>query len=515
MKKKFLLLLFIFGLMNAGFAETFGRTDLNTVFTAPPAPVFSDAERQNELQKRRENVFAKMQDKSIMILFSADRKIYANDVEFYYRQENNLFYLTNLKQNGATLVLTKNAGENRAILFLPKRNPQAEVWNGRMYSNEEAERISGIKTIVDRSELDEFIAAFTSKTEFISTGEVKIPNGLETVYLLSPQPTRGRISLTEYPQEKEFAQTLSGYKIENAQPIFAELRLVKSPMEIKLVQHAIDITTEAIMRAMKTVDKTNWEYETQAEIEYTFRRRNADFWGFPSIVGCGANATTLHYVESQGECKKGDLILMDIGAEYEHYSADITRTFPVSGKFTKEQADIYKIVYDAQNAAAKAVKPGARFNESSNAARAHAINELVKIGLITAADATFQMDFNGQLINYPQYMLWYLHDSKHWLGMNVHDVGGGGETILKEGMIFTNEPGIYIRADALDFIPDTPANKAFLAKIRFAFEKYKNIGVRIEDDLLVTKTGVEWMTKKLPRSIKEIEDVMKNTSMEK
>ena len=494
-------------------AEISDKTEPKTIIIAPPAPVFTDAERQNELNRRRENVFEQMKDKSVMILFSAEGKIYANDVDFYYRQENNLYYLTNLKQNGATLVLIKNGADNREILFLPKRDPRMETWNGKMYSNEDAQKISGIKTIVDARESDDFFSAFKSKTEFVSKNDVKISNTAETVYLVSPQPSRARISLSEYPQEKEFAATLKNYKIENAHPIFTKLRLIKSPMEIKLVQHAIDITTEAVMRSMWTVGKSNWEYETQAEVEYTFRRRNADYWGYPSIVGCGANATTLHYEEAQSECKSGDLILMDVGAEYGHYSADVTRTFPVNGKFTKEQAEIYKIVYDAQEAAAKAIKPGATFGDPSNQAEIVLKNGLAKLGLITAPDATYQMDFNGQKINYPQYILWYMHGWGHWLGMNVHDVGGGG-TVLKEGMIFTNEPGIYVRADALDFIPDTPENKTFLAKIRPAFEKYKNIGIRIEDDMLVTKTGVEWMTKKLPRSIEDIEAFMKNASVE-
>jgi Xaa-Pro aminopeptidase len=261
------------------------------------------------------------------------------------------------------------------------------------------------------------------------------------------------------------------------------------------------------------VGRAKWEYEVQAEVEYTFRRRNADYWGYPSIVGCGPNATTLHYVESQGEIKQNDLLLMDVGAEYDHYTADVTRTFPVDGKFSKEQADIYRIVYDAQEAAARETKPGALMSNASRAADSVIKNGLAKLGLITAPDATYQVMFNGKTAEIPQYRIWYMHGLGHWLGMNVHDVGSY-ETPFKPGLIFTNEPGIYLREDALDYLADTPANKEFAAKVRPVFERYKNIGVRIEDDILVTEKGAEWMTKNLPRKLEEVESFMARASKE-
>lgn len=246
------------------------------------------------------------------------------------------------------------------------------------------------------------------------------------------------------------------------------------------------------MRSMATVGRLNWEYELHAEVEYTFRRRNADFWGYPSIVGCGPNATTLHYVESQSPITKGELLLMDVGAEYEHYTADVTRTFPVNGKFTKEQAEIYQIVYDAQEAAARVTKPGATYGEAQNAAREVIKSGLMRLGLITDPK---------------QFNVWNIHGLGHWLGMNVHDVGSYSAK-FRPGMVYTNEPGIYIREDALDNLPDTPEWQTFKTKIRPVFEKYKNIGVRIEDDMLVTETGAEWMTKAIPRSIADIEAFM-------
>jgi Xaa-Pro aminopeptidase len=204
---------------------------------------------------------------------------------------------------------------------------------------------------------------------------------------------------------------------------------------------------------------------------------------------------------------------MDVGAEYDHYTADVTRTYPVNGKFSKEQAAIYQIVYEAQEAAAKKTKPGANFSEVSQAADKVLKEGLAKLGLITAPDATYQMMYQGKPVNLPQFKLWYIHGFGHWLGMNVHDVGDY-KTPLKTGMIFTNEPGIYIREDALDYIVDTPENKKFLEKVRPVYEKYKNIGVRIEDDLLVTPNGAEWMTKNLPRRIDEVEAFMARASKE-
>jgi Xaa-Pro aminopeptidase len=461
-------------------------------YVTPPAPVFSDSERQAELARRRSEVAAKMSDKSILILFSAEPKLYTNDVDYVFRQENNLYYLTALKQAGSALVIAKDGPTIREFIFLPKRNPQFETWNGRMYSNEDASTLSGIKTIIASSELPQFLQALKEKRPF-RTADASVESGVlpQNIYLLLPDSPQDRDGAREFRVEEEFSRSLSGFKVENAQPIFAELRHIKSAYEQKLLQHAIDITTEAQMRAMAAAGRAKMEYEVQAEVEYIFRKRNADFWGYPSIVGCGPNATTLHYEEASGPVKPGDLLLMDVGAEYDHYSADVTRTFPINGKFTKEQADIYRIVYDAQEAVAKAAKPGATMSDLGEAAASVIKDGLFKLGLIT--------DKNSR-----QYGIFYMHGFGHWLGMNVHDVGRYGAP-LRPGMTFTNEPGIYIREDALNYLPDTPESKAFIAKVGPAFEKYKNIGVRIEDDMLITDTGVVWMTRDLPRKLEDVE----------
>ncbi len=521
--KSFFTLLCLLCISTANFAASpnnFVKTELSAIRTTPPAPKFTDAERQTELANRRAKAVAAMDDRSALILMSAQPKIYTGDVDFLYRQENNLYYLTNLKQPGASLLLIKDGAAAREILFLPKREPSRETWNGRMYSPEDATRISGVKTVLDASEFDNFIQSIKDKKLFNSTDKsVSTSTTPENIYLLLPEGERDSDGMREFPEEYNFSKNLSGYEIKNAQPIFADLRVIKSAFEQKLLQHAIDITIEAQMRAMATAKNARFEYETQAEIEYVFRRRNADYWGYPSIVGCGENGTTLHYVESQGAVKPNDLLLMDVGAEYEHLTADITRTFPVGGKFSKEQAEIYQIVYDAQEAAAKTIKPGAMYYEPQNAARRVIEQGLAKLGLITGVGAfvpgTEQQAPDGKggtkTVGVPQFTLWFMHGWGHWLGMNVHDVGDYSKP-FREGMVTTNEPGIYIRGDALDYLPKTPEAQAVVAKIRPAFERYKNIGVRIEDDMLVTKTGVEWMTRNLPRSVSDIEAFMARAS---
>jgi Xaa-Pro aminopeptidase len=484
----------------------------------PPAPVFEDKERLAELMQRRERVAQTIGPQSFLVMFSTEPRVYANDVDYPYRQENNLYYLTNLKQKGATLVLLPGNTKIREILFMPRRDARAETWTGHMYSAEEASQLSGIREIWLASEFDPFIKAlrnrqpYRPKPENILLSDQPVTstlsndhgfNGLfdaaakneASLYLLVPDGAESR----EYKQEQRFAadwaQTASGYSVKNAWPVFAQMRLVKSPMEQRIMQHAVDISIEAHQRAWAMANSAKWEYEVDAIMAYTFKLRNADNWGYPDIVGCGPNATTLHYIESQGAVKPNDLMLMDVGAEYDHYSADVTRTFPVNGKFSPAQAEVYQVVYDAQEAVAKAAKPGAMLSDVNRAGTEVVKDGLLKLGLIT--------DKNSML----EYRMWFMHGTSHWLGMNVHDVGGPSK--IAPGVVFTNEPGIYVRPDALDQMPfgwKEADWEKFKTAVRPAFEKYKGIGVRIEDDLLITPEGVKWLTEALPRKMSDIED---------
>jgi Xaa-Pro aminopeptidase len=502
---------------NVSVRATSERPIPSVIRVTPPAPVFDEKERIAELKQRRERVAQSVGPQSFMILFSTEPRVYTNDVDYTYRQENNLYYLTNLKQKGATLVLLPGNTKVREILFLPRRNPGAETWTGHMYSAEEAHQLSGIDEIWQNTEFDPFIKALRNRQPyrpkqeniFMSELPVDMPltndhgftslfdaaaKGDAGVFMLVPGQGESR----EYKQEQRFASewamTASGYSVKNAWPIFIQMRLVKSPMELRIMQHAIDISTEAHQRAWAAAGHAKWEYEVDAEMAYTFKLRNADNWGYPDIVGCGPNATTLHYIESQGPVKSGELLLMDVGAEYDHYTADITRTFPVNGKFTPLQASVYQIVYDAQEAVAKASKPGATLSDVNRAGTEVVKDGLLKLGLIT--------DRNSM-----QHRIWFMHGTSHWLGMNVHDVGGGAKFV--PGVVFTNEPGIYVRPDALDQMPFGWKQEdwdKFREAVRPAFEKYKGIGVRIEDDMVITADGVRWMSEALPRKISDIED---------
>jgi Xaa-Pro aminopeptidase len=489
----------------------------SVVRITPAAPVFDKKERLAELASRRARVAQAIGPNSFLILFSTEPRVYAADVNYPFRQENNLFYLTNLKQKGAILVLLPGNSKTPEILFMPRRDPAAETWTGHMYSAEEASDISGIKEIWQSSEFEPFIRELRNRQPYrpkpenvlMSTlppsTQVANGNGFETLfeaafkgdaglYLLVPREPDSREYRPEQKFASDWAKTASGFSIKNAAPIFAQLRLIKSPMELRLLQHAIDISTEAHQRAWAAAADAKWEYEVDALMAYTFKLRNADNWAYPDIVGCGTNATTLHYEESQGPVKPGELLLMDVGAEYEHYTADITRTFPVNGKFSPEQAAVYQIVYDAQEAVAKASKPGSSLSDVNRAGTEVVKDGLLKLGLITDRSSN-------------QHRIWFMHGTSHWIGMNVHDVGGAATFV--PGVVFTNEPGIYVRPDALDNMPfgwKAAEWEKFKTAVRPAFEKYKGIGVRIEDDMLITPDGVRWMSEALPRKISDIED---------
>lgn len=499
---------------------------------APPAPKIAEAERLTELAKRRQETMKRMGDKAMMVLFSTEPRIYTYDVDYLYRQENNLYYLTGINQDGAALVLIPGAKKTREILFIPERDARRETWTGHMLSNDEARKRSGIQEIWDMKLLGSFLATLAPRAEtaVAKRGPAPKPNAelaaqwqsefqtfIEAakndqgeLYLLTP----ANRDLREYRAENELAENLkatnAGLKLKTAHPIFAELRLMKSPWEIKLLQHAADITAEAFHRVFAIAAPGMFEYEIQAEFEYTFKRRGADNWGYPCIIGSGANATTLHYETNREQMPEGGLLLMDCSAEFDHYTADITRTLPLSGKFTQEQADIYRIVYEAQTASINRVRAGNIvgnvFDSASNTKSVQGVTAeiikdgLFKLGLITSKDNN-------------EFRTWFMHGTSHWIGMNVHDVGDY-RTPLTAGMALTVEPGIYIRPDALDVLPKTPENERFIKAVRPAFEKYKGIGIRIEDDVLVTTGDPLIMSGSIPRKLEDVEATMARLKQE-
>ena len=502
--------------------------------TAGPPPASWQRDRVADLAARRKAVLEQIGEHAFLILYAAEPRNYANDVDWPYRQENDFFYLTGLTQPGATLVLVPGAGTMREMVFLPHANPAQESWTGHMLTAAEARQISGIDVVLESAQWNGFLTALVPRARAILAGDASgggrggrggrgadvadssaTPNAPNwktemakpieysgnqelQLYLILP----ARPNAVEYRREQEFAGKLAsvgaGLSIKDATTIFNNLRRVKSQREIDILQHAVDITAEAFQRAYAFAVPGTPEYEIQAQFEFTFLRRNAH-WGYPCIVGSGVNATTLHYESNKDTMKDGDLILMDDAAEFDQYSVDVTRTIPVNGKFSKEQADIYRLVWDAQRAGFSMAKPGHAGAGSADSIQG-AANEvfkqgLFKLGLITDAASDSQM------------RIWFNHGISHGIGLNVHDPGGRE---LQPGMVVTVEPGLYFRPDALDNLPKTEEMEKFKEAVRPAFEKYKGIGVRIEDDVLITNGEPKVISAGVPSKLEEVESAIAN-----
>lgn len=486
---------------------------------AGPPPASWQRDRVSDLAARRKSMLEKVGAKGILILYAAEPRNYAGDVDWPYRQENDFYYLTGIAQEGAALVLIPGATPQE-ILFLPPSNPAQESWTGHILTADEGRKISGVPDVWDARRLNQFLStllpqaksAFETReggrgpgararlaeppaipvdvaTAFRGTIDLAAKGDLEINLLTNPT--------VEYTRERELAEKLKAanppLKVTNVSPAFAELRRVKSPRELDLLAHAVDITSEAFQRVYTLAVPGTPEYEIQAQFEFTFLRRNAH-WGYPCIVASGVNATTLHYESNKDTMKTGDLLLVDDAAEFDGYSVDVTRTIPVNGKFSKEQSDIYRIVYEAQQAGFRMAKPGHQMRGGADSVQGAAMEvfkrELFKLGLITDPN-------NAQQVG-----IWFNHGIGHGIGLNVHDPGSAE---LQPGMAVTVEPGIYIRPDALENLPKTPENEKFIAAVKPAFEKYKGIGVRIEDDVLITNGEPNVLSAMIPSRLEDVE----------
>jgi Xaa-Pro aminopeptidase len=264
------------------------------------------------------------------------------------------------------------------------------------------------------------------------------------------------------------------------------------------MEESARISSEAHMAGMRAAKPGAWEYEVEAAIEYVYKKNGAFDWGYPSIVGSGPNATILHYNASSRQMKDGDLLLVDAAANYRYITVDITRTYPVNGRFTAAQRDLYNLVFQAQEDAQAVAKPGVIIRDVHQKTVDVIKQGLLKLGLIT--------DTSGD-----QYRIWYTHGSNHWIGMDVHDVGDYMRP-LEPGMTFVIEPGIYVRESALDNLPKTAENAAFIEKVRPAVQKYKDIGVRLEDSFVLTAAGLRNLSARVPRTVEDIEAFMRSAT---
>jgi len=466
-----------------------------------------------DLAARRAKVMAALGSDTILVMWAAPARVYSTDVNYEYRQESNFLYLTGLSEEGGILVLVPGSRGRREFLFAPLGSPRQELWTGHVPTVQELTADTGIANVhVQKAseEFDQFLhglltgkgyrqqsqdaaAEFAGVAEALSAGRLRLavldrlaagPDGRRPASLPPGSAAERAFEIQErHP-------TLALF---NATEVLTRLRQIKTPYEQQVLRRSVEISAEAHVEGMRATRPGRWEYEVEAAIEYWYLKNGALSWGYPSIVGSGPNATTLHYLKSTRQMQSGDLLLVDAAANFQGLTGDITRTYPVNGRFSAEQRAIYELVLRAQAAGAAAAKPGGRAPEITAAVREVFAAGLEKLGLLVPVA--------GALSRNEQVGLWFPHGPVHGIGIDVHDPLG----VLDPGAAFVIEPGLYIRPDRLEGLPKTAENQVLVDKLRPAVARYQNIGVRIEDSYLMTTNGLETLSSKAPRQVAEIE----------
>jgi Xaa-Pro aminopeptidase len=418
----------------------------------------------------------RMEPNSVAILPSAREVTRSNDTEYRFRQDSDFYYLTGFHEPDSIAVVAPGR-EEPFTLFVRPRDPEKEVWTGRRAGVEGAKEKFGADAAFPVEEFEEKL------TDLL--------NGAHKLYyrLGAGQPDLDQTLIRQLSRMRAMGRkgVQPPHSITDPGSILHEMRLFKTAEEIALMQRAADIAAEAHREAMRAARPGMKEYEIEALIEYIFRRSGAHAPAYGSIVGAGDNATILHYTSNEAEMRDGELLLIDAGAEFEGYASDITRTFPVNGRFTEAQRDIYQLVLDCQEECIGMVGPGVTLEEMHARSVEILTEGMVRLGLLEGEV--------GKLIEDEAYKKFYMHRLGHYLGMDVHDVGAyqadGQPRAVEAGIVLTVEPGLYISAEA-EGVPD----------------RYRGIGVRIEDDVLVTPEGRRVLTDKAPKSVEEIEALM-------
>lgn len=431
---------------------------------------------QQEFAKRRERLKQTLGADSMALLPAAPPAVRNRDVEYPYRQDSNFYYLTGFPEPEALAVIIPHREEGEYILFCREKDPEQETWHGRRAGLEGACEIYGADDAFPITDIDDIVPGLMENCRRVFYAMGCHPEFdqqvLDWMNYLRSQVRKG----VSVPQE-----------IVTLDHVLGELRLRKDPAEIEAMRQAAAITVQAHKRAMQYVRDGILEYQMEAELYHEFIRAGARAPAYPAIVGCGANGCILHYTENNGVLRGGELVLIDAGAEYDHYASDITRTFPVNGTFSPEQKTLYELVLAAQEAAFAEIRPGNPWIAFHDAAVRTITQGLLDLGLLGG-----RLDV---LIEEETYKRFYMHRTGHWLGIDVHDIGGykNGEEwkTFEPGMTLTVEPGVYIPA-AEDVDP-----------------RWHDIGIRIEDDVVVTETGCEILTADAPKTIEEIESIMK------
>ena len=429
-----------------------------------------------EYARRRKALMEQMEPNSIAILPAAQVYIRNRDVEHNYRQDSDFQYLTGFPEPEAVAVLIPGREHGEYVLFCREKDKERELWDGYRAGQEGAISQFGADDAFPINDVDDILPGLIEGRErvYYAMGanqefDLRLTNWIKTI--------RSKARLGAQPPNEFVA----------LDHLLHDMRLYKSAAEIKVMQAAADISAQAHVRAMQTCKPGQYEYQLEAELQHSFMRSGSRSPAYASIVAAGRNACILHYTENTSQIRDGDLVLIDAGCELDCYASDITRTFPANGRFSPEQRAIYDIVLAAQLAAIDVIAPGRHWNESHEATVRVITEGLRDLGLLQG-----EVD---ELIASEAYRPFYMHRAGHWLGMDVHDVGdyriGGEWRVLEPGMVMTVEPGIYIAPDN-ENVP----------------KKWRGIGVRIEDDVVVTRLGCDVLTARVPKDADAIEALM-------
>ncbi|MBU3111742.1 aminopeptidase P family protein [Clostridium lacusfryxellense] len=404
--------------------------------------------------KNRKRLWDKLEEKSITLMFAGQAPYKSGDETYAFTPNRNFYYLTGINREKIVLMLVKIRGKVEETLFIEKNDPFMARWIGAKISEDEVKEISGIENI---KFIEKFEETFASILDREKIKDLCLDLERQEFHISTTSSQRfAKAALERYPY----------LRIKNVYHQIADLRVIKSEEEIGLIREAIDITDKGIKSLMENAKVGMKEYQLEAYFNFTLKSSGVTDYAFKTIAASGKNATILHYVENNSELEEGKLILFDLGAQYKYYNADISRTFPINGKFTERQKQVYNVVLRAQEAVVAIARPGIMFSVLNEAAKKVLVCGCIELGLIKEASEL------------PKY---YFHGVSHYLGLDTHDVGSR-DVELKPGMILTNEPGLYIEEE--------------------------NIGIRIEDNLLITESGCENLSKQIIKTVEEIEKFM-------
>jgi Xaa-Pro aminopeptidase len=415
----------------------------------------------------RKRLVKELKSRSLAVFNANDIMPTNADGTMRFRQNNDLFYLSGVDQEETILVLFPDYPDKkfREVLFLVETNEHIATWEGHKLTKEEARELTGIETVLWLSEFPKLFHTMMTM------------GGVEHVYLNTNEHYRASIVVES--RDARFVrwcrESYPLHRYERIAPLMSELRSVKSKREVELMQKACDITEHAFRRVLKFVKPGVMEYEIEAEFMHEFLRRGSLGFAYTPIIASGANSCVLHYIENDKPCRDGDVLLLDVGAEYANYNADMTRTIPVNGKFTKRQKEVYNAVLRVQREAMKLLEPGVQYYDYHKQVQKITESELIRLKLIDKTDIKNQNPAS------PLFMKYFMHGTGHHLGLDVHDTGNMFSK-MKEGMVWTVEPGIYIREEG--------------------------IGVRLENNVVIKKNGLLDLMRNIPIEAEEIEDLM-------